>query len=560
MFKKLLFSLSVVMVGAAATAQTIVNTDPENKKVILEEFTGINCVFCPQGHTIAQGIQDNNPGNVFLINVHVGGFATPNAGQPDFRTPFGSALASQSNLAGYPAGTVNRHEFPGLQQNGTGTAMGRGNWAQAANQVLGESSYVNVGVEADLDVQSRELTVHVEVYYTGDSPQSTNKLNIALLQNNTLGPQTGGNMGDEYVHMHRLVHFLTGQWGEDITTTTNGSFIDETYTYTIPEDYNDIPVNLGNLELVAYVAEGQQEVISGNGAYPTLINFEFQDDAALANVSEILDQCATSITPEVTIANNGENNLTSVDIEYSINGGTAQNYSWTGDLSSFETETVELPEISYTLQASNTLTITFSSDDNSANNTSDIAFDEAVESISSLSLEVNTDNWGEECTWELLASDGSVIADGGPYADNQTFNIEIEAPEDCYQFNLYDSYGDGGGAVTLEDGEGLVIYQTNGSYGSGETRNFSTNGVLGLGDNTLTGVSIYPNPANTVLNIRNAEDATIQVYDVLGKVIFTKSNIGMEETLDVASFQTGTYFVKVSTNAGSTVEQIVIAR
>ncbi|WP_203295827.1 T9SS type A sorting domain-containing protein [Luteirhabdus pelagi] len=161
---------------------------------------------------------------------------------------------------------------------------------------------------------------------------------------------------------------------------------------------------------------------------------------------------------------------------------------------------------------------------------------------------------------ELLASDGSVIADGGPYADNQTFNIEIEAPEDCYQFNLYDSYGDGGGAVTLEDGEGLVIYQTNGSYGSGETRNFSTNGVLGLGDNTLTGVSIYPNPANTVLNIRNAEDATIQVYDVLGKVIFTKSNIGMEETLDVASFQTGTYFVKVSTNAGSTVEQIVIAR
>ncbi|WP_203295826.1 Omp28-related outer membrane protein [Luteirhabdus pelagi] len=399
MFKKLLFSLSVIMVGAAATAQTIVNTDPENKKVILEEFTGINCVFCPQGHAIAQGIQDNNPGNVFLINVHVGGFATPNAGQPDFRTPFGSALASQSNLAGYPAGTVNRHEFPGLQQNGTGTAMGRGNWAQAANQVLGESSYVNVGVEADLDVQSRELTVHVEVYYTGDSPQSTNKLNIALLQNNTLGPQTGGNMGDEYVHMHRLVHFLTGQWGEDITTTTNGSFIDETYTYTIPEDYNDIPVNLGNLELVAYVAEGQQEVISGNGAYPTLINFEFQDDAALANVSEILDQCATSITPEVTIANNGENNLTSVDIEYSINGGTAQNYSWTGDLSSFETETVELPEISYTLQASNTLTITFSSDDNSANNTSDIAFDEAVESISSLSLEVNTDNWGEECTW-----------------------------------------------------------------------------------------------------------------------------------------------------------------
>ena len=176
------------LLAFSGLAQTIVSTAPEDKKVILEEFTGIHCVFCPQGHAIAQAIQDNNPGEVFLINIHVGSFAVPGAGEPDFRTPFGSAIANQSGLIGYPAGTVNRRNFPGLEQGSAGTtAMSRGSWTNASNQILAAPSYVNVAVEADINVQTNELTVHVEGYYTGDSPQGTNLLNVALLQNNTKG-------------------------------------------------------------------------------------------------------------------------------------------------------------------------------------------------------------------------------------------------------------------------------------------------------------------------------------------------------------------------------------
>ena len=31
----------------ATFAQTIVSTDPEDKKVVLEEYTGIHCGYCP---------------------------------------------------------------------------------------------------------------------------------------------------------------------------------------------------------------------------------------------------------------------------------------------------------------------------------------------------------------------------------------------------------------------------------------------------------------------------------------------------------------------------------
>ena len=90
-------------------AQTIVSTDPENKKVVLEEFTGITCGYCPDGHVIAQNIQNNNPGNVFLINIHQGSFANPGNSGFDFRTPFGNAIAAQVGANFYPSGTINRN-------------------------------------------------------------------------------------------------------------------------------------------------------------------------------------------------------------------------------------------------------------------------------------------------------------------------------------------------------------------------------------------------------------------------------------------------------------------
>ena len=40
--------------------------------------TGIYCVWCPAGHVIGAQMHAANPNDVFLINVHTGGFATPN--------------------------------------------------------------------------------------------------------------------------------------------------------------------------------------------------------------------------------------------------------------------------------------------------------------------------------------------------------------------------------------------------------------------------------------------------------------------------------------------------
>lgn len=559
--KNLLLTVFVGIFGVATIAQTIVSTTPENKKVILEEFTGIHCVFCPQGHAIAQAIQDNNPDEVFLINIHVGSFAVPGAGEPDFRTSFGTAIANQSQLVGYPAGTVNRHFFPGRAQNGaSGTAMSRNFWTISSTETLDEASYMNMAVEADIDVQTNELSVHVEAYYTGNSPESSNKLNVALLQDNTLGPQTGGDMGNEYVHQHRLIHMVTGQWGDDVTPTTTGTFIDRTYTYTIPEMHNNVPITIEDLKLVVFMTETTQEIISGNGAYPTYSNFEFQNDVTAVAVEAIPDQCGFELSPTVVLKNTGENPVSSVDITYSVNGGAQNSYTWTGSLSSLQSTEVILPGVSYNLQETNTVEINLESDDDNSNNSLSTTFEKTFDFNNEVNLILNTDNQGAECTWEIVDIDGNVVESGGPYGNGENITESFTLPGNCYQFNLYDAGGNGGESVVLYDANSEVIYNTSGNYGAGETTNFSTEGFLNTESNELALLAIYPNPASDYVTIKNAENASMTIFDILGKKVLSRSNISLVEQVNVSQLNSGTYFISIEKGNQKTVGKLIITK
>ena len=559
-----LFSLCFV------NAQTFVPTTAQNKKVILEEFTGVNCVFCPQGHVIANNIKNADPNNVFLINIHVGGFATPNAGQPDFRTSFGTAIANQSGLTGYPAGTVNRSVFAGLQQGAAGTtAMSRNNWSSASTTTKGQASYVNVALQASINVQTNVLTVTVESYYTGTSPVATNKLNIALLQNNTLGPQTGGNMGNNYNHQHRLVHMLTGQWGTDITSTATGSFNTQTFTYTIPAAYNGIPTELADMELVAFVSETQQKIISGNGAKPTFTGL-LANDVEVKSILPIGEQCSSAFTPKVKIQNKSQNSLTSLAINYNFNGGANQVYNWTGNLAPMGITEVTLPASSFDLGPTNTLTVTLPSDNNNGNNTGNANFNKAAETAeTNITIKISTDQYGSETTWNLKNSAGTVVAQGGPYTDAGAGvypqpDVNVTLPYDCYTFQITDSYGDGmccaygNGGYQILANNVLIPGLTGGNFGGGESKKFGVINPLSISDFELNAIRFYPNPTTGIITISLLENASVSVIDLSGKQVMT-SNLEMgDATLDMSSLTKGMYLIQIVGESYTKTEKVIL--
>jgi hypothetical protein len=253
-------ALSLIFMASASMylfAQSFVVTTPQEKNVILEQFTGINCTFCPDGHVRAKALADSKPGRVVIAMFHEGNFANTT---PDYRTAFGTPLSLEFGVSGYPAGAVNREVFPEI---GTSVSMGRGAWAYAAYQKFPEQSPVNIGVQTSFNETTRELTVDVELYYTKNSPQATNYIQLAFLQDSIKGPQTSGGAGSNYNHMHMFRHFLTGQWGDAVTTTSQGTSVQRSYTWTVPDSIGNgtsvkIPVVIENCHIAAYVTESRR--------------------------------------------------------------------------------------------------------------------------------------------------------------------------------------------------------------------------------------------------------------------------------------------------------------
>ena len=70
--------------------------------------------------------------------------------------------------------------------------------------------------------------------------------------------------------------------------------------------------------------------------------------------------------------------------------------------------------------------------------------------------------------------------------------------------------------------------------------------VTSVDENVAEAVSVYPNPANDMFTVANAEGATIVVVNSLGQVVATIENAASNQTIDASSFANGTYFVKVN--------------
>jgi len=71
-----------------------------------------------------------------------------------------------------------------------------------------------------------------------------------------------------------------------------------------------------------------------------------EDAGVIAIITPTGSYCSTTIAPEITIQNFGTSTLTSVTINYDVDGGTNNTFSWTGSLANNATDNVTLPSIS----------------------------------------------------------------------------------------------------------------------------------------------------------------------------------------------------------------------
>ena len=79
--------------------------------------------------------------------------------------------------------------------------------------------------------------------------------------------------------------------------------------------------------------------------------------------------------------------------------------------------------------------------------------------------------------------------------------------------------------------------------------------------NNLKPISFYPNPTKSLIHINfggnDLKDASIQIIDVLGKVIYKKTITTQKHTVDLSNYPNGNYFIKFKNKQGSKVLQFV---
>ncbi|MBP1629901.1 MAG: outer membrane protein Omp28 [Bacteroidetes bacterium] len=541
---------------------TFVSTTPANKNVVLEEYTGINCTYCPDGHKRANEYSAANPGRVVVINIHQGSFAN---GTPNYKTSFGDALANQTGLQGYPSGTVNRRVF-----SGTTTALDRGNWATKGNLVLAEPSFVNVDATATIDAATRLLTVVVEAYYTDTAETAFNMLNVALLQNNVVGPQVGADK-------------LTGQWGDTITAdgTNNipqGHFYTKTFTYTLPANINSVPLELGDLDIAVFVTKDKQLIYTGTKVEPTYtnlspINASIKSTSAIPNIG-----CNQFANPKLIVTNLGQDTIKTMEIGYKSGTNEQQVYSWTGSISTFASSAdIVLPQVTVVTGTPTSIEFEIKSINGVAqtNITNTLSYTKPLspEANKNVRLSLTIDKYGSQVSWNVKNINNNIVAFGGPYTDTtvnsaRLINVDLNLPEDgCYVFEILDNNGNGinsgfgiGGYVIM-DLDYKVIATSNGKFGASEKKDMNLSNTVGLKDASgiINNANIYPNPANErailSVSVKESTTANITIIDIMGRMVANLGNKVMKVgennfEINTQALTNGMYIVKIATDNG----------
>ena len=322
-------------------------------------------------------------------------------------------------------------------------------------------------------------------------------------------------------------------------------------------------------------------------------------DGGLSNLIVTETQlCGGTFEPTMTISNGGTTTLTSATITYTIDGGAAQTYNWSGSLAQYQTQTITLPSVALAPGA-HTFNATLSNpnagvDENSVNNNTNYSFtiNPIAQTVGFITIKLLTDDYADELYLEVRNSSGTLVWTEGnenvagnfatnnapapndatnPLENNTQYNWNVPLTAvDCYTFGIYDYYGDGvaasqwggsDGDLTISNNANVQIYAIAAAdFGGSATTVIKTiNSSSGLETLDNANVIVYPNPAKDQLTIAaGMKMDRIEFVTVTGQTMFTQIVNNNTTNIQLSGVSSGMYFVKIYAESGIVVKQVIV--
>lgn len=206
------------------------------KKVVLEEFTGEWCGWCPEGAKIMNDLTAQYPSTFVGVAVH--------DGDPMEIASINSYLKTLTGVSGYPNGSVDRAD-----------AQGRGSWAGDVSAELAKTA--KCGLAMVSKTKSNLLNLDVYVGYNAALPTGS-KLTVYLIEDDV--PQSAGGQHNysstvvvdgNWKHSHVLRAVLTADAGDDFTVTVSKKYTKVSFTDIDLSAFTFNDIN--NVHAVAFV-------------------------------------------------------------------------------------------------------------------------------------------------------------------------------------------------------------------------------------------------------------------------------------------------------------------
>jgi hypothetical protein len=130
---------------------------------------------------------------------------------------------------------------------------------------------------------------------------------------------------------------------------------------------------------------------------------------------------------------------------------------------------------------------------------------------------------------------------------------------------MLDSWGDGWslgnsphGFEIISNDQTIYSYAA-GNFGLNLTKsNIMTTTALGIGTNETALFGIYPNPSTGIIRINTETPVQVSIIDILGKVVFTATDVTSETEINLSGFQKGMYLAKIAGENHVSTEKIIL--
>ena len=236
-----------------------VEVNKSEKVVLLEDYTGMQCVNCPDAAAIIDNIHHTFGDNFIAVGLHPtsGPYQKPMPGKDGVMVNLSSddadAYYKKYSVKAFPTAMIDRSTFDGSK-----LLDNKDKWASYVNQQMAVVAPVDLSMTSSYDATTRTVTLATDIEFK-QAVNETLYLQLWVIENGIIGPQvTANGVNWEYEHNHVLRSAINGTWGESLgaSFTKDQKLETITTTYTLNEAWN-----ADNCEIVGFVYRASDDVI-----------------------------------------------------------------------------------------------------------------------------------------------------------------------------------------------------------------------------------------------------------------------------------------------------------